>query len=143
MTKYHKQTRILVAVDCIVFGFDGQKLKILLIKRALDPERNKWSLMGGFVEPEESVDQAATRILKKLTGLEGVYLEQFHTFSDPQRDPIERTLSVAYFALIDISQYEKQISEEYHPEWFPLNKVPDLIFDHNKMVTMAKEKTTL
>jgi 8-oxo-dGTP diphosphatase len=140
MTKYQKQTRILVAVDCIVFGFDGQKLKILLIKRGFEPERNKWSLMGGFVEPGESADNAAIRILKKLTGLEGVYLEQFHTFSGAERDPIERTLSIAYFALIDINQYEKQISEEYHPEWFPLNKMPDLIFDHNEMVTMAKEK---
>ena len=140
MTKYQKQTRILVAVDCIVFGFDGQKLKILLIKRGFEPERNKWSLMGGFVEPNESADNAAIRILKILTGLEGVYLEQFHTFSGPDRDPIERTLSVAYFALIDINQYEKQISEEYHPEWFPLNKVPDLIFDHNEMMAMAKEK---
>jgi len=140
MTKYQKQTRILVAVDCIVFGFDGQKLKILLIKRGFEPERNKWSLMGGFVEPNESADQAAVRILKRLTGLEGVYLEQFHTFTGSDRDPIERTLSIAYFALIDISQYEKQISEEYHPEWFPLKKIPDLIFDHNQMVTMAKEK---
>lgn len=140
MTKYQKQTRLLAAVDCIVFGFDGQKLNILLIKRGFEPKKDHWSLMGGFVEPSESADQAATRILKKLTGLEGVYLDQFHTFSEPDRDPIERTLSIAYFALIDISQYEKQISEEYHPEWFPLNRIPDLIFDHNQMINLAKER---
>lgn len=140
MNKYQKQTRLLAAVDCIVFGFDGQKLNILLIKRGFEPKKDHWSLMGGFVEPSESADQAATRILKKLTGLEGVYLDQFHTFSEPDRDPIERTLSIAYFALIDISQYEKQISEEYHPEWFPLNKIPDLIFDHNQMINLAKER---
>jgi ADP-ribose pyrophosphatase YjhB (NUDIX family) len=140
MTKYQKQTRFLAAVDCIVFGFDGQKLKILLIKRALEPEKNNWSLMGGFIQPEESADEAAVRVLKKLTGLEGVYLEQLQTFSKPDRDPIERTISVAYFALIDTHQYEKQITDEYHPEWFPLDKIPKLIFDHKKMVTLAKEK---
>lgn len=140
MTKYQNQIRLLVAVDCIIFGFDGQQLKILLIKRGFEPKRNHWSLMGGFVEPNESADKAAIRILKRLTGLDGVYLEQFHTFSEPDRDPIERTLSIAYFALIDIHQYEKQISDEYHPEWFPLNKEPDLIFDHQQMVAMAKAK---
>ncbi len=140
MTKYQKQTRILAAVDCIIFGFDGQSLKILLIHRGFEPERGKWSLMGGFIQPDEAPDNAAIRILKTLTGLEGVYLEQLHTFGDPVRDPLERTLSIAYFTLIDIHQYEKQISDEYHPEWFPLNKIPDLIFDHTKMVKMAKEK---
>ncbi len=140
MTKYQKQTRFLAAVDCIVFGFDGQKLKILLIKRALEPEKNNWSLMGGFIQADESADEAAVRVLKKLTGLEGVYLEQLQTFSKPDRDPIERTISVAYFALIDTQQYEQQITDEYHPEWFPLDKMPKLIFDHKKMVALAKEK---
>jgi 8-oxo-dGTP diphosphatase len=140
MTKYQKQTRLLAAVDCIIFGFDGTTLKLLLIQRGFEPERGKWSLMGGFIHPNEGPDTAANRILKTLTGLEGVYLEQLHTFGDPLRDAMERTLSIAYFALIDIHQYEKQISDEYHPEWFPLNKIPDLIFDHNEMVEMAKDK---
>jgi 8-oxo-dGTP diphosphatase len=140
MTKYQKQTRLLAAVDCIIFGFDGQKLNILLIQRAFEPEKNNWSLMGGFIQPAESADDAAIRVLKKLTGLEGVYLEQLHTFSEPSRDPIERTISTAYFALIDSHQYEKQISDEYHPEWFPLDKMPSLIFDHQQMVNMAREK---
>jgi len=140
MTKYQKQTRLLAAVDCIIFGFDGQTLKLLLIKRGFEPERGKWSLMGGFIQPDECPDSAANRILKSLTGLEGVYLEQLHTFGDPSRDPMERTVSIAYFALIDIHQYEKQISDEYHPEWFPLNKLPTLVFDHTDMVRMAKEK---
>jgi len=140
MTKYQKQTRLLAAVDCIIFGFDRQSLKILLIKRGFEPEKGKWSLMGGFIQPDESSDAAANRILKSLTGLEGVYLEQLHTFGAPLRDPIERTLSIAYFALIDIHKYEKILTDEYHPEWFPLNKIPSLIFDHKNMVTMAKEK---
>ncbi|MBI1782630.1 MAG: NUDIX hydrolase [Sphingobacteriales bacterium] len=140
MNKYQKQTRLLAAVDCIVFGFDGQKLKLLLIQRGFEPEKNKWSLMGGFIRPTEGADEAAVRILKILTGLEGVYLEQLHTFAEPVRDPIERTISIAYFALIDTHQYEKQISDEYHAEWFPLESIPDLIFDHKRMVAMAKEK---
>lgn len=140
MTKYQKQTRLLAAVDCIVFGFDGQTIRLLLIQRALEPERGRWSLMGGFVQPGESADEAAGRVLELLTGLRGVYLEQLHTFSHPERDPIERTLSIAYFSLIDISQYEKKLSDDYHAEWFDLSDAPRLIFDHDKMVAMAKEK---
>jgi ADP-ribose pyrophosphatase YjhB (NUDIX family) len=140
MIKYQNQTRLLAAVDCIIFGFDGNALKLLLVQRAIQPEKGRWSLMGGFIQPTEDADTGALRILKKLTGLEGVYLEQLHTFSDPNRDPIERTLSVTYFALIDIHQYEKQLSDEYHAEWFPLTEIPSLIFDHTEMVKMAKEK---
>ena len=140
MTKYQKQTRLLAAVDCIIFGFNGQSLNLLLIQRGFEPERGKWSLMGGFIQPEESSDEAAIRILKSLTGLQGIYMEQLHTFTDPLRDPLERTISIAYFALIDIHQYEKQISDDFHAEWFPLNKIPSLIFDHNEIVEMAKEK---
>jgi ADP-ribose pyrophosphatase YjhB (NUDIX family) len=140
MTKYQKQTRFLFAVDCIIFGFDGQAIKLLLIQRGFEPEKGRWSLMGGFVQANESAEDAAVRILKSLTGLEGVYLEELNVFSVPRRDPIERTISVAYFALIDIHQYEKQLTGEYHPEWVPLNKIPDLIFDHSNMVALAKEK---
>jgi len=140
MHKYSKQTRHLLAVDCIIFGFDGETLKILLIKRGFEPEKGNWSLMGGFVEQNESLDQASNRILKQLTGLDGMYLEQLHTFSNPLRDPMERTISTAYFALIDISKYEKQLSTDYHPEWFALKRMPKLIFDQQEMVEMAKRR---
>ena len=140
MTRYSKQTRILLAVDCIIFGFDGEHLKLLLIQRGFEPEKNKWSLMGGFIEPNESPEEAASRILKQLTGLEGVYMEQMQIFGEPKRDPIERTLSITYFAFIDIHKYETQLSEEFHAEWFELKKAPKLIFDHDAMVDMAKEK---
>jgi 8-oxo-dGTP diphosphatase len=140
MKHYSKQTRMLVAVDCIIFGFDGQELKLLLIKRGFEPQKGKWSLMGGFVQPRETFEEGAQRVLTQLTGLKGVYLEQLFAFGDPLRDPVERTVSIAYFALIDIHKYEKQISDDYHAEWFPVNKMPKLIFDHNKMVSQAKEK---
>ena len=96
--------------------------------------------MGGFVKQTESCEEAASRVLKQLTGLKGVYLEQLQVFSNPRRDPMERTVSVTYFALIDISEYQTQLSDEFHAEWFSLSKIPDLIFDHNEMVKMAKDK---
>lgn len=140
MLRYSKQTRLLLAVDCIIFGFDGEVLKLLLIKRGFQPEKGNWSLMGGFVQGNESIDQAANRILKQLTGLEGVYLEQLYTFGDPNRDPMERTVSVAYFALIDIQKYETQISSDYHAEWFQLKRTPKLIFDQQEMLEQAKKR---
>lgn len=96
--------------------------------------------MGGFVQLEESIDQAANRVLKQLTGLENVFMEQLHTFGDPRRDPAERTIAVAYVALIDIQKYEQQLSQEFHAKWFLLNEMPQLIFDHEKMVEMAKNR---
>lgn len=140
MLRYSGQHRLLLAADCIIFGFDGHDIKLLLIQRGFKPALGKWSLMGGFVRAEESTDEAANRILRQLTGLEGVYMEQLHTFSTPARDPVERTVSVTYFALIDIHRYEKQISDEYHAEWFHLNNIPDLIFDHRQMVDMARKR---
>src|SRR5256885_2723404 len=140
MTYYSNHQPILLAVDCILFGFDGQDLKLLVIKRGFEPEKNKWSLMGGFLKENETLDEAANRILNQLTGMEGVYMEQLHTFSDLTRDPEARTVSVTYFALIDIHKYEKQINDQYHPEWFLLNKKPRLIFDHDDMVRYAQKQ---
>jgi ADP-ribose pyrophosphatase YjhB (NUDIX family) len=140
MTQYAGQQPVLIAVDCIIFGFDGTNIKLLVIKRGFEPERGKWSLMGGFLQPGEVLDDAANRILKQLTGLEGVYMEQLHSFSEVNRDPEERTVSVAYFALIDIHQYEKQLSDQYHAEWFLLGKKPRLIFDHDDMVRCAQRQ---
>src|ERR1700748_526040 len=140
MNRYSGETRMLVAVDCIIFGFDGSDIKLLLIQRGLKPERGKWSLMGGFLQPDESLEQAANRVLKKLTGIEGVYMEQLRAFGEPDRDPVERTLSIAYFALIDIHQYEKQLSDDYHAEWILLKDIPELIFDHTEMVKLAQRQ---
>ncbi|CAL1517522.1 NrtR DNA-binding winged helix domain-containing protein [Chitinophaga sp. MM2321] len=140
MKRYSGQTRMLVAVDCIIFGFDGQELKLLLIKRGFEPEKNKWSLMGGFVQPDESFETAAASVLHQMTGLEGVYMEQLLAFGEPDRDPVERTVSIAYFTLIDINQSKLQLSDNYHAEWISLHELPGLIFDHSHMVEMALEK---
>lgn len=137
MTAYVQQQLVLMAVDCIIFGFDGRDLKILLIKRNFEPEIGRWSLMGGFLQNGESLPDAANRVLKTLTGLEGVYLEQSKVFCEPHRDPGERVISVSYFALIDISQYQHIVNDHFHAEWFLVSKKPKLIFDHDEMVRHA------
>lgn len=140
MIKYSNETRILVAVDCIIFGFDGIDYKLLLIQRGFAPEKEKWSLMGGFLKQHESLDEAANRILKDLTGLEDVYMEQMHVFSDPNREIVERTIAVTYVALIDIQKYIQQINNRFHARWFTMKELPKLIFDHQDMVDMAKAR---
>jgi len=139
INKYNSHDRLLVAVDCIIFGFDGKELKALLIKRAFEPEQGKWSLMGGFVASDESSDDAAGRVLLQLTGLSNVYMEQLHCFSEVNRDTAGRVISIAYFALINIANYNEQLQPEHEARWFPLAKIPALIFDHRKMVELAKE----
>lgn len=136
--KYTSHDRLLVAVDCIIFGFDGHELKALLIKRGFEPEIGKWSLMGGFVSENESTDEAAIRVLHQLTGMTNIYMEQLYCFSDVNRDPAGRVISIAYYALINIADYSEQLQLEHEARWFPLAKVPKLIFDHNEMLQKAK-----
>jgi 8-oxo-dGTP diphosphatase len=138
--KYKSHDRILLAVDCIIFGFDGKQMKALLIKRGFEPEKGKWSLMGGFVEKKENVEEAAARVLKQLTGLTDIYMEQLYCFGNTNRDLAGRVVSVAYFALINIAEYNEQLTSNHEAHWFPLNKIPSLIFDHKQMVEKAKER---
>ena len=139
MKPYVNQKKFHVAVDCIIFGYDGLELKLLLVQRGFKPLKGQWSLVGGFVKENESAEDAASRVLKDLTGLEGIYMQQLNTFSKPGRDTQQRTISIAFFALIDLQKYEQQMSED-SPGWFPINHFPALIFDHNEIVEMAKEK---
>jgi 8-oxo-dGTP diphosphatase len=138
--EYKQYDRFLLAVDCIIFGFDGTGLKALLIKRGFEPEIGKWSLMGGFAEQDESVDSAAERILLNLTGLDKIYMEQLHCFGDINRDPGGRVVSVAYFALIKIDQSNGEKLDTQHAKWVDLRKLPSLIFDHKQMIRLAKER---
>ncbi len=138
--KYKSQEGILVAVDCIIFGFDGQQLQALLIKRGFEPEKGKWSLMGGFVNPNESTDDAAIRVLYQLTGMKNIYMEQLYCFSNVNRDAAGRVISVAYFALINIAEYNEQLQQDHEARWFPMDKIPYLIFDHKEMMAKAKER---
>lgn len=138
ISRYKRHQKILVAVDCIIFGFDGKHLKALLIKRGFEPKKGKWSLMGGFVGQDEDADSAAARVLYQLTGMKNVYMEQLYTFSDVNRDSAGRVISIAYFALINIADYSKQLQLEHEAKWFLLNRIPPLIFDHRDMVAKAK-----
>ncbi|KAA5821855.1 NUDIX hydrolase [Algibacter amylolyticus] len=137
LNDYSKEDKVLLAVDCIIFGFDGEDLKILLIKRDFEPEKGKWSLIGGFLKKEENLDKAAIRILNHLTGLDNIYMEQLYTFSKVDRDPAERTISTAYYALIDIESHNNEFTNVETSKWFSLKNAPDLIFDHNRMVERA------
>lgn len=138
--EYKSHDRFLLAVDSIIFGFDGNGLKALLVRRALEPEVGKWSLMGGFAKNDESVDQAAERILFTLTGLEKIYMEQLHCFGDIGRDPGGRVVSVAYFALIKIDESSAELLETHYAKWFDLRNLPALVFDHKQMIRLAKER---
>lgn len=139
--KYDSEDKLIVAVDCIIFGFDAvEGLKILLIKRSFEPEKDKWSLMGGFLKKNETLDAAAHRVLKKLTGINRIYLEQLESYSAVDRDPAERTISVAYSALININEYDNDLLEEYNAQWFSISEFPKLIFDHNSMVERAMRR---
>jgi len=142
MEYYQNQDKLLVAVDSIIFGFDeGQhELKLLILKRRFEPAKGGWSLMGGFVNKNESVDDAAKRIVFQLTGLQDVYMEQLFTFGDVTRDPGGRIVSVAYYSLIKINDYDRELVKEHGASWIPVSELPDLIFDHSVMVEKAIRK---
>ncbi|WP_435131816.1 NUDIX hydrolase [Formosa sp. A9] len=137
LNNYSTEDKVLLAVDCIIFGFDGEDLKILLIKRDFEPERGKWSLIGGFLKRHETLHDAASRILHYLTGFNDIYMEQFYAFSEVNRDPGERTVSVAYYALINIEDHNKELTQQFSANWFSVSRMPHLIFDHNQMVDHA------
>ncbi|MTB50430.1 NUDIX domain-containing protein [Lewinella sp. W8] len=137
MQNYPAQDRLLLAVDCIIFGFQEDQLNLLLIRRDFEPHRGEWSLMGGFLRRAENLDAGAQRVVKDLTGLQDVYLEQFHTFGKVGRDSVERTISVGYYALVNQKRATAQLSERYAARWTPLTELPPLIFDHQEMVDAA------
>ena len=139
INEYKIHNRMLIAVDCIIFGFDGKDLKALLIKRGFEPGLGKWSLMGGFVQSRESIHDGAIRILEQLTGLTNIYMEQLYCFGDVDRDPGDRVVSIAYFALIKLDDYKKELMKEHNAKWFNIRHIPTMIFDHKKMILMAKE----
>lgn len=140
INEYKEHDRMLIAVDCIIFGFDGKDIKALLIKRGFEPGFGKWSLMGGFVNTKESIEEGATRILEILTGLTNIYMEQLYCFGETGRDPGERVVSVAYFALIKLDTYSNKLMKKHNARWFDIRQIPSMIFDHKKMILMAKER---
>ncbi|HPR62478.1 MAG TPA: NUDIX hydrolase, partial [Prolixibacteraceae bacterium] len=130
----------LVSVDCIIFGYENDELKLLVFKRWIEPCKGKLSLLGGWVNPDESVTDAARRVLKLISGLNDIYLEQVDVFSEVGRDPGGRVISIAYYALMTIDEQNQKLIEQHSAQWVPYNKKPGLIFDHDTMVEKALEK---
>ena len=128
-----------VTTDCVIFGFDGVKLKVLLVERGMAPYKGRWAFPGGFLNMDESAEEGALRELKEETGLEGSYIRQFHTFSNPQRDPRERVITIAYYALVRMQEV-KGGDDASDARWFALDEVPPLAFDHDQILRKA-EKT--
>jgi ADP-ribose pyrophosphatase YjhB (NUDIX family) len=129
--------QIKVAVDCIIFGFNDNKLELLLIKKKDNPEKGKWSLIGGIVAFDEDLDEAANRILSDLSGLQDIYMEQIKTFGKVDRCYFDRIISSTYSAMILKSSYTEDQIKKYDAQWFPITEVPKLVFDHNEMVDIA------
>lgn len=130
-----------VTVDGVVFGYDEADLKVLIIQRDQDPFQGKWALPGGFVNMDEGLDEAVRRELEEETGITRLYLEQLYTFGAPKRDPRERVISVAYYALVKLADHAvRAASDARNVAWFPVADLPDLAFDHEEIVEMALKR---
>lgn len=130
-----------LTVDCVVFGLDQEDLKIMLIKRKLSPFQGKWALPGGFVHIDENLEEAAKRELKEETGIEKVFLEQLYTFGEVNRDPRERVVTVAYYALVKLGGHKIQaMTDAVKAAWFSVDELPELAFDHERIIETALQR---
>ena len=128
-----------VTADCVIFGFDGLSIKVLLIQRGIEPHKGKWAFPGGFMRINETAEECAQRELEEETGLKGVTVEQFHTFSDVRRDPRERVITVAHYALVRLSEVKGGDDADV-ARWFSQSEIPTLAFDHDRILRMALER---
>ncbi|MDX1762286.1 MAG: NUDIX domain-containing protein [Christiangramia sp.] len=131
---YQVKEKMYVATDCIIFGFQEGKLKLLVFRRRVEPLRGEWSLIGSFVRLDEDLEVAGRRVLKETTGLENVYMQQLRSYGKKDRDPGYRCISIAQYALIRIDDYDEKLVEEHGAKWFEIDHLPLLILDHNQMV---------
>lgn len=122
-----------VATDCVIFNFDGTKLRVLLVQRGIEPYKERWAMPGGFLKMDESAEEGARRELQEETGLQGAYIKQFHTFTEPNRDPRERVITIAYYALAKM----QDVKGADDARWFALDEVPSLAFDHDLILRTA------
>jgi 8-oxo-dGTP diphosphatase len=131
---YKNKDTHLIAVDCIIMGFKDNDLHVLAAKRQFEPMKGSWSLMGGFVNQGESINEAAGRVLDEFTGIDGIFMEQLGAYGEVERDLGERVVSIAYYALVDMDKFDTSLVEKYDARWISISHLPELIFDHNKMV---------
>ena len=140
----YKYSRPALTVDIVVFAFDEADLRVMLIQRDLKPFEGEWALPGGFVQVDETLEQAARRELHEETGLRDIFLDQLHTFGALDRDPRERVVTVAYFALVNLHGHDVHASTDArNAAWFSLSELPDLAFDHTGILSMAHERLRL
>lgn len=132
----YRYPRPAVTADCVIFGFDGVSIKILLIQRGIEPFKGKWAFPGGFMKIDETAEECAKRELEEETGLKNAVVEQFYTFSDVNRDPRERVITVAHYALVRLSEV-KGGDDAASARWFSMNEIPSLAFDHDRILRMA------
>lgn len=125
-----------VTTDCVIFGFDGTKIHVLLVKRGIEPYKGKWAMPGGFLRMDECAEVGARRELEEETGLKTAYIQQFHTFTEPGRDPRERVITIAYYALVRMQEV-KGGDDAADARWFPIDEIPALAFDHDMILRMA------
>ncbi len=137
---YSEYPKFHVALDSIIFGFDEGELKLLIHKRRFEPAKGQWSLFGGFLKEDESLKDAASRILQELTGLENIYMEEIQTYGGIERDPAGRVISVANYALIPAHKYSEEYSKQYGAPWVSFKDMPSLIMDHDLMVAKGLER---
>jgi 8-oxo-dGTP diphosphatase len=141
MSFTYEYPRAALTVDCVVFGLDDEDLKVLLIQRDLPPFEGRWALPGGFVRLEEALEEAAQRELMEETGIKKVFLEQLYTFGAVDRDPRERVVTVAYYALVNLRSHDlKAATDARSAAWFALDDTPALAFDHDQILKTAYER---
>jgi 8-oxo-dGTP diphosphatase len=137
----YEYPRPAVTVDCVIFGFDRGELKVLLTKRGIEPYFGKWAFPGGFIQEKETSDDCARRKLFEEAGLINIFLEQLYTFSNVDRDPRYRVISIAYYALVKSTDYVLEAGIDIEDvQWFSLDKAKDLAFDHNQILSVAIER---
>lgn len=127
-----------VTTDCVIFGFDGSDLKVLLIERGIEPFKGKWALPGGFLKMDETAQEGALRELEEETGMNNAYIRQFHTFTEPGRDPRERVITIAHYALVRLQEV-KGGDDAAQARWFTMDEIPPLAFDHDRILRMAQK----
>jgi len=141
MAHTYEYPRPALTVDVVVFALDEQELRVMLIERDLSPFKGRWALPGGFVRVDESLEDAARRELQEESGLKDIFLEQLYTFGDLGWDPRERVVTVAYYALVNLAGHRVQASTDARTAaWFPVNELPQLAFDHEKILLAAHER---
>lgn len=137
---YIQGEKMYVATDCVIFGFDEGNLKLLVFNRRVEPMKGELSLIGSFVKLDEDVKDAAKRVLKETTGLDGVFMEELKSYGKAERDPGYRCISIAHYALIRIGEYDKELVKRHGAHWYDIDEVPELVLDHNQMVNDALDR---